>query len=66
MIGGEDGQKMSKSRGNIVNPDDVVEKYGADNKIHISSKTFNIVKNKYNFSHVPPKSAYRKQALKIM
>jgi leucyl-tRNA synthetase len=30
MIGGEDGQKMSKSRGNIVNPDDVVEKYGAD------------------------------------
>ena len=30
MIGGEDGQKMSKSRGNVVNPDDVVEKYGAD------------------------------------
>ena len=30
MIGGEDGQKMSKSRGNVVNPDDVVNKYGAD------------------------------------
>ena len=30
MIGGEDGQKMSKSRGNVVNPDDVVDRYGAD------------------------------------
>ena len=30
MIGGEDGQKMSKSRGNVVNPDDVVNEYGAD------------------------------------
>ena len=30
MIGGEDGQKMSKSRGNVVNPDDVINKYGAD------------------------------------
>ena len=30
MIQGEDGQKMSKSRGNVVNPDDVVQKYGAD------------------------------------
>ena len=30
MIGGEDGQKMSKSRGNVVNPDNVVDKYGAD------------------------------------
>ncbi|HLQ10806.1 MAG TPA: class I tRNA ligase family protein, partial [Ktedonobacteraceae bacterium] len=27
---GPDGQKMSKSRGNVVAPDDVVEKYGAD------------------------------------
>ena len=27
---GEDGQKMSKSRGNVVNPDDVVREYGAD------------------------------------
>ncbi len=30
IILGEDGQKMSKSRGNIVNPDDVIEHYGAD------------------------------------
>ena len=30
IILGEDGQKMSKSRGNIVNPDDVMEQYGAD------------------------------------
>ena len=27
---GEDGLKMSKSRGNVINPDDLVEKYGAD------------------------------------
>ncbi len=30
LIMGEDGVKMSKSRGNVVNPDDVVEGYGAD------------------------------------
>ncbi|MBO4368034.1 MAG: leucine--tRNA ligase, partial [Clostridia bacterium] len=30
MILGEDGQKMSKSRGNVVNPDDVVAEIGAD------------------------------------
>jgi len=30
MILGEDGQKMSKSRGNVVNPDKVVVDYGAD------------------------------------
>jgi leucyl-tRNA synthetase len=30
MILGEDGQKMSKSRGNVVNPDKVIEVYGAD------------------------------------
>jgi leucyl-tRNA synthetase len=30
LILGEDGQKMSKSRGNVVNPDDVVAAYGAD------------------------------------
>ena len=30
MILGENGEKMSKSRGNIVNPDDIVRDYGAD------------------------------------
>jgi leucyl-tRNA synthetase len=30
LILGEDGQKMSKSRGNVVNPDDVLKDYGAD------------------------------------
>ncbi|MGK5083968.1 leucine--tRNA ligase [Bdellovibrionota bacterium FG-1] len=30
MILGEDGEKMSKSRGNVVNPDQVIEKFGAD------------------------------------
>ena len=30
MILGADGQKMSKSRGNVINPDDVVAEYGAD------------------------------------
>ena len=30
MILGEDGEKMSKSRGNVINPDDVVKKSGAD------------------------------------
>ena len=30
MIQAEDGQKMSKSKGNVITPDSVVEKYGAD------------------------------------
>ena len=30
MILGENGEKMSKSRGNVVNPDDIVKQYGAD------------------------------------
>ncbi|MCL1820519.1 MAG: leucine--tRNA ligase [Oscillospiraceae bacterium] len=30
MILGEDGQKMSKSRGNVLNPNDIVAEYGAD------------------------------------
>lgn len=30
MILGEDNQKMSKSRGNVINPDDMVREYGAD------------------------------------
>ena len=30
MILGEDGVKMSKSRGNVINPDDIVNSYGAD------------------------------------
>ena len=30
MIIAEDGQKMSKSRGNVVNPDDIIKDYGAD------------------------------------
>ena len=30
MILGENGEKMSKSRGNVVNPDDIISQYGAD------------------------------------
>ncbi len=30
MILGENGEKMSKSKGNVVNPDDIVKEYGAD------------------------------------
>ena len=30
MILGEDNEKMSKSRGNVVNPDDLVREFGAD------------------------------------
>ena len=30
LILGEDGQKMSKSRGNVINPDDILQEYGAD------------------------------------
>ncbi len=30
MILGENGEKMSKSRGNVINPDDIVREYGAD------------------------------------
>ena len=30
MILGENGEKMSKSRGNVINPDDIVKEYGAD------------------------------------
>ena len=30
MVQAEDGQKMSKSWGNVVNPDDVIKEYGAD------------------------------------
>ena len=30
MILGENGEKMSKSRGNVVNPDEIIETYGAD------------------------------------
>jgi len=30
MILGEDNQKMSKSRGNVINPDDIIKEYGAD------------------------------------
>ncbi|KKT89181.1 MAG: Leucine-tRNA ligase [Parcubacteria group bacterium GW2011_GWC1_45_9] len=30
LISGSDGEKMSKSRGNVVNPDEIVKKFGAD------------------------------------
>ncbi|MGF1452381.1 MAG: class I tRNA ligase family protein [Opitutales bacterium] len=30
LILGEDGEKMSKSRGNVINPDDVIKEHGAD------------------------------------
>src|SRR4029077_17704302 len=30
MILGTDGEKMSKSRGNVINPDEVIKNYGAD------------------------------------
>ena len=30
MVLGENGEKMSKSRGNVINPDDIVNEYGAD------------------------------------
>jgi leucyl-tRNA synthetase len=30
MIFGEDGEKMSKSKGNVINPDELIDKYGAD------------------------------------
>ena len=30
MILGENGEKMSKSRGNVINPDDIVDEMGAD------------------------------------
>ena len=30
LVLGADGVKMSKSRGNVVDPDDVIKKYGAD------------------------------------
>ena len=36
MILGGDGEKMSKSRGNVVNPNDIVDQYGADTmRLHI-------------------------------
>lgn len=37
MILGSDGEKMSKSRGNVVNPDDIVQEHGAD-ALRVSTK----------------------------
>ena len=30
MVLGQDGEKMSKSKGNVINPDDIIKQYGAD------------------------------------
>ena len=37
MILGTDGEKMSKSRGNVINPDDVVNEHGAVRNITVDS-----------------------------
>ena len=45
MILGENGEKMSKSRGNVVNPDEIVDTYGADQIICGKNATRRMVNN---------------------
>jgi leucyl-tRNA synthetase len=43
MILGTDGEKMSKSRGNVINPDDVVREFGAVSSMSINESASAVV-----------------------
>ena len=43
MILGENGEKMSKSRGNVVNPDDIVQEYGADTCVRMKCSSEHLI-----------------------
>ena len=45
MILGENGEKMSKSRGNVVNPDDIVKEFGADTLRTYEINTLHLLQN---------------------